>query len=236
MHPRPSVIGSPHSHWARDERSPRVHTDPRRHASYLPVHPVLTSALSISMKHHACMDSTRQRNDPERRRHRHVRDEHVEATAFLHEIVMTADALRDARAFDGQSAMHFDTSSRLLRAIERCGGAPTFTDLGRLLGMSRQAARGHALTAVKAGVVELFQAPDDRRAWQVVLTPAGRSELERQRKPQLAWIFTLLNGLEPLPMRTTRHVLHVIRQRLERYDNDQRAATHALVSAASARR
>ena len=112
---------------------------------------------------------------PERRRHRHVRDEHVEATAFLHEIVMTADALRDARAFDGQSAMHFDTSSRLLRAIERCGGAPTFTDLGRLLGMSRQAARGHALTAVKAGVVELFQAPDDRRAWQVVLTPAGRT-------------------------------------------------------------
>ena len=164
-----------------------------------------------------------------------VRD-HVEATAFIHEIVMTADALRTARAFDGEPALHFDTRSRLLRAIERCGGAPTFTDLGRLLGMSRQAARTHALAAVEAGVVELFQAPDDRRAWQVALTPRGRRELEQQRKPQIAWIFTLLNGLEPPPMRTTRHVLHVIRRRLERYENDLRNAKRAVVSAASARR
>ena len=102
--------------------------------------------------------------------------------------------------------------------------------------MSRQAARGHALEAAKAGVVELFQAPEDRRAWQVALTPSGRTELERQRKPQLAWIFTLLNGLEPPPMRTTRHVLHVIRQRLERYESDLRAAKRSLVSAAAARR
>jgi DNA-binding MarR family transcriptional regulator len=174
--------------------------------------------------------------DSDRRTRRLVLDEHVEATAFLHEIVMTADSLIDARAFDGESAMHFETSSRLLRAIERCGGAPTFTDLGRLLGMSRQATRGHALEAARAGVVELFQAPEDRRAWQVALTPAGRRELERQRKPQLAWIFTLLNGLEPAPMRTTLHVLRVIRQRLERYERELRTAQRSLVSAASARR
>lgn len=165
-----------------------------------------------------------------------VRDDHVEATAFLHEIVMTADSLREARAFDGDPAMHFEPRSRLLRAIERSGGAPTFTDLGRLLGMSRQAARGHALKAAREGVVELFQAPDDRRAWQVALTRSGRSVLEQQRKPQLAWIFTLLNGLEPPPMRTTRHVPHVIRQRLERYESDLRAAKSARFSAASARR
>jgi len=176
------------------------------------------------------MSSERRRQPPL------VRDDHVEATAFLHEIVMTADSLREARAFDGELAMHFDPISRLLRAIERCGGAPTFTDLGRLLGMSRQAARSHALNAVTRGVVELFQAPDDRRACQVAMTPSGRRTLERQRKPQLAWIFTLLNGLEPPPMRTTRHVLHVIRQRLERYENDLRAAKRALVSAGVARR
>jgi DNA-binding MarR family transcriptional regulator len=182
------------------------------------------------------MDSDhRNQRDPERRKQRRsVRDDHVEATAFLHEIVMTADSLREARAFDGESAMHFEPRWRLLRAIERCGGAPTFTDLGRLLGMSRQAARGHALAAARAGVVELFQSPDDRRAWQVALTASGRRELEWQRKPQIAWIFTLLNGLEPAPMRTTRHVLRVIRLRLERYENDLRAARR--VSAASVRR
>ena len=37
-------------------------------------------------------------------------------------------------------------------------------------------------------------------------------------------------------MRTTRHVLHVIRQRLERYENELRAAQRSLVSEASARR
>ena len=176
------------------------------------------------------MDSDRRRQTPQ------IRDDHVEATAFLLEIVTTADSLREARAFDGELAMHFDPTSRLRRAIERCGGAPTFTDLGRLLGMSRQAARSHALKAAREGVVELFQAPEDRRAWQVALTSTGRRALQQQRKPQIAWIFTLLNGLEPLPMRTTRHVLHVIRQRLERYENDLRAAKRALVSAVAARR
>jgi hypothetical protein len=101
--------------------------------------------------------------------------------------------------------------------------------------MSRQAARGHAIAAANAGVVELFQAPEDRRAWQVALTPRGRQLLERHRTPQLAWIFELLNGLEPPKMRSTRHVLRVIRQRLERYEQDLRAAARSL-SAASARR
>ena len=124
----------------------------------LSIDPVLTSVLSLAAEHHARMDSARSRQEPPG-----VRD-HVEATAFIHEIVMTADALRTARAFDDEPAMHFDTRSRLLRAIERCGGAPAFPDLGRLPGMSRQAARTHALRAAEAGVVELFQAPHDRRA------------------------------------------------------------------------
>lgn len=155
-------------------------------------------------------------------------DFHVEATAFLHEIVMAADALQEARGYDGEPALHLAARWRLVRAIERCGGAPTFSDLGRLLGVSRQAARELALKAAKAGLVELFTAVDDRRAWQVMLTPAGRKALEARRMPQLVWIATLLNGLEPAAMRQTNHVLHVIRLRLERHEKD--------VSAASARR
>lgn len=159
-----------------------------------------------------------------------------DATAFLHEIVMTADSLREARAFNGERAMHFEVRWRLLRAIEHCGGAPTFTDLGRLLRMSRQAARGHALAAERAGVVELFQAPEDRRAWQVALTPSGRRALEQHRIPQFAWIATLLNGLEPSKMRSTQYVLRVIRLRLERYERELREASRSFLSAASARR
>jgi DNA-binding MarR family transcriptional regulator len=174
------------------------------------------------------MDAERsdaERSDAERSRRRALfHDYHVAATAFLYEIVMAADCLRVARAFDGAPAMYFGPRWRLLRAVERCGGAPTFADLGRLLGMSRQAARGHALVAARAGVVELFQASDDRRVWQVALTPAGRRALEQQRMPQFAWASTLLNGLESTEMRSAQHVLHVIRLRLERYEKEMRRA------------
>ena len=136
---------------------------------------------------------------PSSQRHRRVRrplfnEVHVEATAFLHEIVRVADCLREARAFDGEPALHFGARWQLLRAIERCGGAPTFADLARLLKMSRQAAREQALKTAEAGFVELFVAPDDRRLLQVALTPAGRRELERQRMPDFGWVFTLLKG------------------------------------------
>ena len=98
--------------------------------------------------------------------------------------------------------------------------------------MSRQAARELALKTAERGLVELFPAHDDRRALQVMLTPRGRKELEAQRMPQLAWVLTVLNGLEPPAMRATNHVLRVIRLRLERDERDRRRA----VSAASARR
>ena len=42
--------------------------------------------------------------------------------------------------------------------------------------------------------------------------------------PQFAWVFTLLNGLEPAAMRSTEHVLRVIRLRLERYEKERRRA------------
>lgn len=161
------------------------------------------------------------------------REWHVEATAFLYEIVRTADALKDARVFDSDPALYFGARWRLLRAIERHGGAPTFAGLARSLGISRQAARELAIKAARVGVVELLTAPDDWRALQVVLTPAGRRELERQRLPQFTWVFTLLNGLEEEAMRETHHVLEVIRRRLERNRSEMRRA--ALASRAAAR-
>jgi DNA-binding MarR family transcriptional regulator len=166
--------------------------------------------------------------DSHRRRRPDLGDFRVEATAFLYEVIHVADSLRDARTLDGESALKLGPLWRLLRAIERCGGAPTFSDLGRLLDMSRQGAREQALAAAETGLVELFPSHDDRRAWQVMLTPAGRRALEAQRMPDPVWLFTLLNGLDPAAMRSTQHVLRVIRLRLEGYARS--------VSAAAARR
>jgi DNA-binding MarR family transcriptional regulator len=170
---------------------------------------------------------TSQAPGPRKPRRRLFAAYHVEATAFLHEIVNAADALREARAFDGEPALHFDRQAQVLRAIERCGGAPTFSDLGRLLRVSRQAARELAIAAERRGVVELFTSPDDRRALQVSLSPRGRRVLDAQRMPEFAWIFTLLGGLEPAAMRATSRVLRVIRQRLERDAAESRQAGRA---------
>jgi DNA-binding MarR family transcriptional regulator len=152
------------------------------------------------------------------------REWHVDATAFLYEIVRTAETLKDAKTFDDDPALYLGTRCRQLRAIERCGGAPSFTHLGRVLKISRQAARELAIKSARGGVVELLMSPDDRRALQVALTPAGRRELERQRMPEFGWTFTLLNGLHDDVIRETHHVLEVIRRRLERQAGEMRAA------------
>jgi len=56
--------------------------------------------------------------DPSRRHRSRVGDFHVEATAFLHEIIRAADSLRDARTFAGESAMQLGPLWRLPAA--RC--------------------------------------------------------------------------------------------------------------------
>jgi DNA-binding MarR family transcriptional regulator len=161
---------------------------------------------------------------PQTKLRRHVRAEHVAGTAFLHTILETADRLREARAFDGSPALWLDARASLLHAIERCGGAPSFADLARLLKITPPASREQALAAERAGHVELFPCPDDRRVIQVALAPAGRRALEERRLPDLGWLFTLLNGLEPAVMRKTAHVLRVLTARLASYERDRRRA------------
>jgi DNA-binding MarR family transcriptional regulator len=155
---------------------------------------------------------------------RNLRSEHVAMTVFLYAILDAADRLHEARAFDGTPALALDSRSVLLRAIERCGGAPSFADLGRLLRITAPSAREQALAAERAGAVELFPSPDDRRVIQVALTPAGRRQLETRRLPPLDWLFTLLNGLDPGVMRSTERILRTISERLARYEREMRAA------------
>jgi DNA-binding MarR family transcriptional regulator len=148
----------------------------------------------------------------------------VDATAFLYEVVRAADALREAKAFGGGPALHYGARWQVLRAIERCGGAPTFSEIARSLRVTRQTAREHAIKAARVGIVELLPAPDDRRVVQVALTPAGRKELEAQRMLPLSWVAAVLNGLKPEAMRSTHHVLRVLRLRLERDARERRRA------------
>jgi DNA-binding MarR family transcriptional regulator len=155
---------------------------------------------------------------PRREFERQVRHELFEAARFLYAIVDTGDCLRAARDFSREPALRLDRRSQLLEAIERAGGGPSFSDVGRALRVTRQAAREMILAAERAGAVELFTDAYDRRSLHVALTPSGRRGLERRRLPASDWTFTLLNGLPPESMRATAHVLGTLRERLRSYE------------------
>ena len=149
-----------------------------------------------------------------------IRHELFEAARFLYAIVETGDCLRAAHSFAHEPALRLDRRSELLAAVDKSGGCPTFSDLGRALRVTRQAAREMVLAAEAAGDVELFTDPDDRRSIQVALTALGRLKLQRRRLPPSDWTFDLLGGVLSESMRTTAHVLGVIRERLRRYEKE----------------
>jgi DNA-binding MarR family transcriptional regulator len=151
-----------------------------------------------------------------------MRNELFEAARLLYAIVETGDCLRAAQSFSREPALRLDRRSELLAAIDKSGGCPTFSDVGRALRVTRQAARAFVLAAEKAGDVELFVDPGDRRSFQVALTAPGRRKLEGRRLPPSDWTFTLLEGVFTESMRTTAHVLGVIRERLRRYEKELR--------------
>ena len=161
-------------------------------------------------------------------------NELFEGARFLYSIVDTGDCLRAARDFSREPALRLDRRSELLAAIDKTGGCPSFSDVGRALRVTRQSARQIILAAEGAGHVELFPDPYDRRSFQVGLTPSGRRELARRRLPASDWAFMLLNGLEPRSMRTTAEVLGVIRERLRRYEKELELDAAASRAAAGA--
>lgn len=73
----------------------------------------------------------------------------------------------------------------LLSALKQAGRPLTLTQLGGILGCSRQNARNVVEVLVRKGLARLERAPDDARAQQVELTPRARrllgDEFDRYR-------------------------------------------------------
>lgn len=148
----------------------------------------------------------------------------LEATAFVRDIVATSARIERASAPDGELVVRTDAQFALLATLERLEGCPAFADLGRAVGISRQAARELAIIAARAGTVELLPNAADRRIVQIVLTPHGRRILAEAGSRERLWAAGLLNGLATREMRLVVHVLGVIRQRLRR---DEQERLHA---------
>jgi DNA-binding MarR family transcriptional regulator len=145
----------------------------------------------------------------------------LEATAFVRDIVATSARIERASAPDGELVVRTDAQFALLATLERLEGCPALADLGRAVGISRQAARELAIAAARAGTVELLPNAADRRIVQIVLTPLGRRILAEAGSRERPWAARLLTGLATREMRLVAHVLRVLRRRLRREEQER---------------
>jgi DNA-binding MarR family transcriptional regulator len=135
---------------------------------------------------------------------------------LIDEITSAAARFADARDWNGEPVYRTDGIWRVLTTVARSPYCLAIADLARTLRVRKQVAHQLAHEAARARVIELAPNPDDKRILQAIVTPKGRADLAAARIAAEVWLATLLNGLGDHELKATRHVVRVIRQRLER--------------------
>lgn len=160
--------------------------------------------------------------DRDRSRRRWVAEvRRAEAVEFVRGIIDTAALIQGAHDTGGEPVFRTDVRYKLLVALDRIGGWPSISELGRALRVSKQACRQQVIAAARIDLLELVPDPSDRRSIQIGLTRSGKSELAAARSRELKLIATLLGGLGARDMRLVAHVLRVMRERLLRADRER---------------
>jgi DNA-binding MarR family transcriptional regulator len=139
---------------------------------------------------------------------------------LIYEITAAAAKIAAAKHPTGEPVVRTDAVSALLSTIVRSRYCCCLSDVGRLMNVSRQHAQRLAREAERARLVELARNPDDRRIVQVLLTPRGRSAIDRAQRDEKTWAATLLLGLDLPRLVAATHVVRVIRLRLAREERD----------------
>jgi len=157
---------------------------------------------------------------------------------LIDEITSAAQGIANARDWNGDPVYRTDGIWRVLATVARSQYCLAIADLGRALGIRKQAARELAHAAVRARVIELAPNPHDKRILQALVTPTGRAALAGARIAENAWLAVLLNGLDDNELKATVHVVRIIRQRLERdaRERDRQMREQARQRAERARR
>ena len=106
----------------------------------------------------------------------------------------------------GVSLPRFDYLAQLHRHPEGL----RMNALSRCLMVTGDSITGLTDQLEKEGQVQREHAPDDRRAFLLRLTPAGRSSFERMAQAHEAWVVELLGGLDG----AERNALHALLGRL----------------------
>jgi DNA-binding MarR family transcriptional regulator len=112
----------------------------------------------------------------------------------------------------GISLARFDYLAQLYRFREGL----RMSALSRYLMVTGGNVTGLTDELVREGLVVRENAPDDRRAWIVRLTPAGRRSFEAMAREHERWILELFGGTEAKTLRQLHANLGTLRRQLAR--------------------
>lgn len=114
------------------------------------------------------------------------------------------------------------TSARwqILGAIETEGQPLSVSQIGRRMGLSRQAVQRIVNDLEALGFVVLEDNPDHKRAKLVILTQSCRAVLEKLQKVQASWANELANGTSEVMLKRTVKLLREISQRCEAMEQE----------------
>jgi DNA-binding MarR family transcriptional regulator len=155
-------------------------------------------------------------NIRKRERERPLQRRRAAELELIDEITTAARLIAGARDLYGDPVFRTDGVWRVLATVAGSRYCLAIADLGRALGIRKQAAHALAHAAARDGVIELAPNPHDRRLLQALLTARGRAQLAAARSVEALWAATLLNGLGDHELAATTHVVRVVRQRLQR--------------------
>lgn len=107
------------------------------------------------------------------------------------------------------------TSARwqVLGAIETEGQSLTVAQIGRRMGLSRQAVQRIVNDLDSLGFVSLEDNPDHKRARLVALTPACVEKMSKLDEIQARWAKELAQGLSETTLKRTVNLMSEIRER-----------------------
>ncbi len=104
-------------------------------------------------------------------------------------------SMRDLAQFTRESGMSMAQFNTLMHLHHQ--GACGVTDIGSHLGVTSAAASQMIDRLVQQGLLERSEDPDDRRARQIRVTPAGRQVIEAGIAARRRWMEGLATALEP---------------------------------------
>jgi DNA-binding MarR family transcriptional regulator len=129
----------------------------------------------------------------------------------LHERLLQAAGVRVDRG-----------GASLLYKLHVHGNSLRVTALAELLGVDAPTVTRKIQQLEREGLVSRLPDPDDRRATQIKLTPAGRRTLERMLKARRAWLERLVDGWDEPELATFAELLAKFSEALSHEMEDSR--------------